>query len=152
MTETGLKSTDDLIRMLQEQHSLVQRLEKLAAEQSELIEAGKTEALLAVLGRRQEVIDQFVSSQSDMTALLERCRSDQGDLSENSRQQIELLVENINNQLAQIMKRDSLDQQRLESNRDRTRQDLTGVKTAKKAHQAYFKSHLVMNRFADRQG
>lgn len=152
MTNADQNSTDRLIRMLQEQQSLVEQLAKLATQQSELVESGETEALLSVLGRRQALIDRVIASQGDLTTLLEQLRCDRSDVSEHSKRQIGGLVETINHQLAQVMKRDSEDQQRLESRRDLTRQELAGVETAKKAHQAYFKPHLVMNRFADRQG
>ena len=152
MTNADQNSTDRLIRVLQEQQSLVEQLAKLATQQSELVESGKTEALLSVLGRRQALIDRVIASQGDLTTLLEELRCDRSNVSEHSRRQIGGLVETINHQLAQVMKRDSEDQERLESRRDRTRQELTGVETAKKAHQAYFKPHPVMNRFADRQG
>ncbi len=153
MTNADQNSTDRLIRMLQEQQSLVEQLAKLATQQSELVESGKTEALLSVLGRRQELIDRVIAtSQGDLTTLLEQLRCERNNVSEDSKRQIGGLVETINHQLAQVMKRDSEDQERLESRRDRTRQELAGVETAKKAHQAYFKPHPVMNRFADRQG
>ena len=152
MTNADQNSTDRLIRVLQEQQSLVEQLASLATQQSELVESGKTEALLTVLGRRQELIDRVIASQGDLTALLEQLRCDRSNVSEHSKRQIGGLVETINHQLAQVMKRDSEDQERLQSRRDRTRQELAGVGTAKKAHQAYFKSHPVMNRFADRQG
>ncbi|MCH8314605.1 MAG: hypothetical protein IIA64_01410, partial [Planctomycetes bacterium] len=150
MTNAEQNSTDRLIRVLQEQQSLVEQLAKLATQQSELVESGKTEALLSVLGRRQELIDRVIASQSDLTTLLEELRCDRSNVSEASKRQIGGLVETINHQLAQVMKRDSEDQERLESRRDRTRQELVGVDTAKKAHQAYFKPHPVMNRVADR--
>ncbi len=152
MTNADQNSTGRLIRMLQEQQSLVEQLAKLATQQSELVESGKTEALLSVLGRRQELIDRVIASQGDLTALLEQLRCDRSNVSEHSKRQIWGLVETINHQLAQVIKRDSEDQERLESKRDRTRQELASVETAKKAHQAYFKPHPVMNRFADRQG
>ncbi len=152
MTNADQNSTDRLIRMLQEQQSLVEQLAKLATQQSELVESGKTEALLSVLGRRQELIDRVIASQGDLTTLLEELRCDRSNVSEASKRQIGGLVETINHQLAQVMKRDSEDQERLESRRDRTRQELAEVGNATKAHQAYFKSHPVMNRFADRQG
>ncbi len=152
MTNADQNSTDRLIRVLQEQQSLVEQLAKLATRQSELVESGKTEALLSVLGRRQELIDRVIASQGDLTTLLEELRCDRSNVSEAAKRQIGGLVETINHQLAQVMKRDSEDQERLESRRDRTRQELASVGNAKKAHQAYFKSHPVMNRFADRQG
>ena len=152
MTNADRNSTDRLIRMLQEQQSLVEQLAKLATQQSDFVESGRTEALLSVLGRRQEVIDRVIASQGDLAALLAQLRRDRSNVSEHYKRRIEGLVETINHQLARVMKRDREDQERLESRRDRTRQELAGVETAKKAHQAYFKPHRIMNRFADRQG
>ncbi len=152
MTNPDRNPTERLMQMLYELQSLVERLSQLAARQSEFIDAGKTEALLAVLGSRQEVIDQFVASQAELATLLEQLPSDRDTGSDHSRRQIEELVETINGELAQVMERDSEDQKRLESRRDRTRNELEGVGTAKRAHQAYFKSHPVTTRFADRQG
>ena len=136
MTNADQNSTERLIRVLQEQESLVEQLAKLATQQSELVESGKTEALLSVLGRRQELIDRVIASQGDLTTLLEELRCDRSNVSEASKRQIGGLVETINHQLAQVMKRDSEDQQRLESRRDRTREELAGVGNAKKAHQS----------------
>ena len=140
------------MQMLHELQSLVERLSQLAAQQSQLIEAGRTEALLSVLGLRQVVIDQFVESQAELTTLLEQLPREGNIGLEHSRRQIEGLVETINGELAQVMERDSEDQKRLESRRDRTKHELKGVGTAKRAHQAYFKSHPVKTRFADHQG
>ena len=109
MTNADQNSTDCLIRMLQEQQSLVEQLANLATQQSELVESGKTEALLSVLGRRQELIDRVIASQGDLTALLEQLRCDRSNVSEHSKRQIRDLVETINRQLAQVMKRDSGD-------------------------------------------
>ncbi len=152
MTNPNRNSTERLMQMLQELQSLVERLSQLAQQQSQLIDAGRTEALLSVLGLRQEVIDRFVASQAELTTLLEQLPRDRDTGSEHSRRQIEDLVETINGELAQVMERDSEDQKRLESRRDRTSHELTGVGTAKRAHHAYFKSHPVTTRFADRQG
>ena len=152
MTNQDRNPTERLMQMLHELQSLVKRLPQLAARQSEFIDRDRAEALGAEMGSRQEVVDGFVGRQAELTTLLEQLTGDRDTGSDHSRRQIEELVETINGELAQVMEHDSEDQKRLESRRDRTKNELAGVGTARRAHQAYFKSHPVTTRFADRQG
>ncbi len=144
--------TDLLIEMLEQQQALVVQLGTLAERQGPLIEAGDSDGLLTLLARRQEVMDRFVSSQDELTRLSDDCRNAGSAVDQATRQRIKSLVDEISERLSVVMQRDDRDRERLETVRRETGDALSGLSTARAAHDAYVKVHVVNNRFADRQG
>ena len=154
MTANTPKSHDslgELIRLLEEQKSLIERLGDLARRQGALIEDGHTEALLELLSERQGIMDRFVISQDGLSRLAESLRP-AGDLAETSRNRVGELVEDISRQLAEILGLDDRDREALRAGRDRLGEELSGLGAARQARSAYLKSRSVSNRFADREG
>ncbi|MHC4416023.1 MAG: flagellar export chaperone FlgN [Planctomycetota bacterium] len=145
-------AADTLVELLEQQQGLVQELGHLARRQAALIEAGRTDALLELLAQRQQIMDRFVSSQDSLAELTESMRGGGGHVAEERRERVSTLVDSISRDLSEILHRDEQDRAALRANRDRTADQLTGLGTAKQAHQAYFKARAVNNRFADRQG
>ncbi len=143
---------ESLITMLTRQQALIHRLSDLARRQGELIDSGDADALLTLLGQRQQIMDQFVASQDDLTLLADACRGETGPVPEGTCARITTLVEDISERLGEIMRLDEQDRARLESNRDRVGADLVGLSTSRAAHDAYVRARAVTNRFADRQG
>lgn len=143
-------SLPELIRLLEEQKELIERLGGLAGRQGALIEAGHTEALLELLSQRQRIMDRFVISQDGLSRLTETLRA-AGDLAETSRSRIGGLVEDISQQLAEILRLDDRDRETLQAGRDRLGEELSGLGAARQARAAYLKSRSVSNRFADRE-
>src|SRR3954468_18392306 len=67
-----LRMTDPVIQALQEQVTCYQRLVKLAELQHEHVQQSQTEALLDVLQRRQEVLDQIARFEQTIAAARKR--------------------------------------------------------------------------------
>lgn len=139
-----------LIDVLERQHALVSELAVLAERQAQLIERAATDELLALLTRRQTLIDSFTGSQEELNAL-----TGTGDLAAvpaAERARIEALIDDIGRRLAEVMERDERDQQSLEAARGRTRRDLSALDSARTARRAYVAAPATSNRFADERG
>jgi hypothetical protein len=144
-------SAGRLIRLLERQRELVVQLDRLAEGQMALIDAGESDALLGLLGNRQEIMDELAAGQDGLAGVSEVLRG-HDDISEVDRHRITRLVDEIGARLSRISSRDEQDRARLRTNRDRTAEELTGLRTAKQAHRAYVKARGKNNRFADRRG
>ena len=152
MTIDANNSTHCLITMLKEQDSLAQELSHLSSKQSELIESGQTDALLSVLSVRQGIINKFVTSQGKLAAMLVEVQSPTKEVSDSLQKQIASLVEAINIKLADVMSSDKQDQNRLQIDKSRTKDQLAELDAGGKAHRAYTNVPAAINRFADSQG
>jgi len=62
-------TSDPILAALEEQVGCYQTLAKLAEQQHDHVQAGRTEDLLDVLGRRQEVLDQIKRLESQLAAV-----------------------------------------------------------------------------------
>ncbi|MHC4128419.1 MAG: hypothetical protein ACYTE6_08340 [Planctomycetota bacterium] len=144
-------SADRLIRMLERQRELVVQLDRIAEGQMALIDSGESDALLGLLGDRQEIMDELAAGQDGLTGLSEDLRA-RDDVGEGQRTRITRLVDEIGDRLSQLVNRDEQDRARLRTNRDRAAEELSGLRTAKQAQRAYVKSRASNNRFADRRG
>ncbi len=141
-----------LIELLERQRALVGELSELARQQAGLTESGQTEALLQLLGRRQEIIDRFAVTQEDLGRLTGGLSERVRDLAEPQRRQIRSLIDEIGEAMADVLQRDEQDQEALRASRDRIRRDIATVDTSKQAHRAYVRGKLIDNRFADSKG
>ncbi len=141
-----------LIELLERQRALVGELSELARQQAGLTESGQTEALLQLLGRRQEIIDRFAVTQEDLGRLTGGLSERLGDLAEPQRDQIRSLIDEIGEVMADVLRRDEQDQETLRASRDHVRREIATVDTSKQAHRAYVRRKLVDNRFADSKG
>ncbi len=144
-------SADRLISMLEQQRELVVQLDRIAEGQMALIDAGASDALLGLLGNRQEIMDELAAGQDGLTGLSEDLRG-RDDIGEGQRTRITRLVDEIGDRLSRIVTRDEQDRARLRTNRDRAAEELSGLHTARQAQQAYVKPRGNSNRFADRRG
>jgi len=144
-------SADRLIQMLERQRELVVQLDRIAEGQMALIDAGESDALLGLLGDRQEIMDELAAGQDGLTGLSEGLRG-RDDVGEGQRTRITRLVDEIGDRLTRIVGRDEQDRARLRTNRDRAAEELSGLRTARQAQRAYVKPKGNNNRFADRRG
>ena len=142
----------NLIELLERQRALVGELAELARQQSGLTETGQTEALLQLLGRRQEIIDRFGVAQEDLARITGGLSERLHDLAEPQRRQIRSLIDEIGESLADVLQRDEQDQETLRASRDHVRREIATVDTSKQAHRAYVQRTIVDNRFADSKG
>lgn len=141
-----------LTTLLERQQALVDQLAVLADQQASLIERGETDALLGLLTRRQQVIDQFTAMQIELGELTGDLERRLAAVDEAKRERIRTLLNKIGERLNAVMERDARDQQALETARDRSKEALASLDTGRHARQAYLGSGRARNRFADRLG
>ena len=143
---------DQLDDVLEEQHAIVNELRGLAERQEEHIRAHRTDALLSLLGRRQELIDRFTRSQQALTALTDGLDPQRESLTENEKRRIRERIDAIAEDLNTVLRQDEHDQVLLEKGRQDTKDELSGMNQARTARNAYQGGAPMDARFADRQG
>lgn len=144
-----------LLEVLRAQHQLVGRLLQQAQSQQELVATGRTDQLLDLLAKRQAIIDEFTQSQAQLSALTNLPGGLSARLNAASPQQrdeIQSLIENVGQQLADVMQRDEEDQESLRSGRERAKQELVELGAARQARNAYQSPPSKANAYADEQG
>jgi hypothetical protein len=144
-------TTEQLVRLLEDQLQLVEQLAKLATRQGDLIAAGRSEPLLALLADRQEVMDELAAGQENLGELCRAPAADD-DLTESDRQRVRGLIDAITDSLNGILRSDEADREAMGVVRDRIRADLDRFGSARAAHRAYSVGRPAGSRFADRQG
>jgi hypothetical protein len=143
---------DALLDLLEDQRHLISNLAGLATEQSVLVAEGRTDALLGVLARRQQIIDQVVARQDEFIELTTGMEARIAAARPEQRERIRTLIEAIAGGLTKVMACDEADQRELEVVRDRTKQEVAALDGARQARQAYRKPGSVPTRFADERG
>jgi DNA-binding phage protein len=146
---------DELTALLTAQRDAVSRLGDLASAQGEHIRSGRTDALLSLLGRRQELIDSVLSTHGRMQSLLESVREELDRLSEADRTDLRTMIDEINALLAQVLERDEQDRELLDEARSSVKKDLASMTSVRQARNAYLsgsRQAATDNRFADEQG
>lgn len=146
-------TSEKLLPMLHRLKRDVERLGELADAQRELIETGRTEELLTLLGERQRLIDGFFAVQSTLekTAAGSGGESVTGD---DVRREAQEMLGQIAAGLARIEALDASAQAALEAARNAAHQELTGLGAARQARTAYLAPPTQQsdNRFADQTG
>lgn len=140
---------DRVLAVLGDQQSIVDSLAGLASRQSGLIESNRTDALLALLSERQQLIDRFTASQQQLNDLSSRGTTEEAN--PDQRRQMRDMVESISTRLSEVLQLDERDQQRLEQHRDTAKSEITSIGRAAQARQAYG-GRSANNRFADQRG
>ena len=141
-----------LVDVLQRQQTMVRELRGLAQEQSGFIAAGRTDALLGVLGRRQQLLDRFLATQDELVSFTSNLDHQLQSVDAPRREMIKTLLDEIGDQLTQVMQTDEHDQSALQASRDKTGEEMAELGHARHARSAYIRSAPADSRFADRQG
>lgn len=151
--------SDQLISLLERQQALVDRLLDLATGQAALISRapeapGGADELLSLLGQRQRLVDDFVATQDDLSQLTTDLDQRLVTAPASARGRIRQLLGAVGDALADIVARDSADQQALRTNRDAARDELSRVGVGRVAHSAYRPTAVstAVSRFADQHG
>ena len=100
---------DPIINALQEQVECYRRLTKLAAQQHEHVQQGRTEQLLEVLGQRQELLDRLAGLEAVVAPAKRRWGDYVAELTGNGRMIAEELLAETRRLLAEITAVDSND-------------------------------------------
>ncbi len=152
---------DRLLDLLAAQRDLYTQLHGLSARQQDLIAAGETERLLAILSERQTLVQQLTAINADLAPL----RSEMTALSEaapaDRRQALRSLVDEVQHLLEAIINQDETDRRSLESAKAEVSQELRRTTAAPRALRAYrsnapqgvgVAARPATSRFTDRRG
>lgn len=144
--------SDALHDVLDRQQALADRLAALSEQQQTLIEAGRTDELLSLLGQRQQIVDQFLGMQDRFTELTSEFAQRLDALDPAQRSDLRARINAISGQLDSIMKSDKTDQQRLESARGKVKGDIEKIGASRRAGSAYGGPSKTNARYADERG
>jgi flagellar biosynthesis/type III secretory pathway chaperone len=151
----GLHWPDTLLNLLDRQQSLTQRLSSLADAQTALISSRQTDALLGLLGQRQQIVDELVASQDELAGLMVDLNDRLAAAPAATRDRIRAQVAVISQALETVSRRDEHDQRVLQAGCEQVKVELASLDAAATARDAYVNSGRtgrVVNRFADRTG
>lgn len=144
-----------LERVLTQQADLYAGLDALGAQQRSLIEGGKTDELIELLGRRQAMIEQITALNSDVEPFT-RCWDElAARLEEPQRERIRGQIDRLQETIDRITARDEADRRLLEQRKAKTADDLNSISGQRRAVAAYGSppgSHGSGPRFQDREG
>jgi flagellar biosynthesis/type III secretory pathway chaperone len=141
-----------VVGLLDEQCELCGRLERLGAEQSGHVEAGRTEELLSVLSRRQEVLDRVVQINEILEPFRANRESVMSRLPASDREALQGRIDRIAETVDRVRRRDDEDRRRLEQQRKSVADELSGMTRLRGAAAAYASNAATASRFHDRHG
>lgn len=142
---------DGLLALVREQIGLYERLEELSLRQHELVECEDTDALLAVLGQRQRLIEDISAAASRMTPYRAGWEGHVGGLPEGERRSLRLGLDSLASMMARIADRDERDRKTMEDRRRRVQSQIAGVKRGGSAMKSYAQPQPRGPRFQDRE-
>lgn len=128
---------DSVIDALEQQVGCYQRLAKLAALQHEHVQQSQTEALLEVLTRRQEVLDQVARLESIIVQATRRWGDYLGGLKSDQRSQAERLLAETRRLLEEITTADRNDALILQQRKLNLGKQLSQASAARQVNRSY---------------
>ena len=128
---------DPVIAALQEQVTYYQRLAKLAEQQHEHVQQSSTEALLDVLARRQEVLDQVSRLEQTIVVAKRRWGEYVGGLRSDQRAQAERLMGETRRLLEEITSADRNDALILQQRKLNLGKQISQASAAKQINRNY---------------
>jgi hypothetical protein len=143
---------DSLLAVLERQQQVVDELAGLASAQAPLIAEGRSDRLLELLSKRQALIDEFTSGQSELGDLTRGLEQRLEGIEASQRERIRSLISQIGARLAQVLQRDEQDQAALRAGQSAIKHELSSLGTARQARTAYLGPAHAGNRFADHRG
>ncbi len=139
--------------ILDRQIELFERLEALSADQRRLIDSRDTEALLALLSRRSNLVQRLDSVGKEFAPFRARWSEVLRTLAEAQRQSIENRLSQLEAVAERVAKRDEEDRLALAGERDDAARELASIKQGSAAVAAYGPGQARSEpRFHDREG
>ena len=126
-----------LVDLLTQQRDLYIQLGQLSGQQRQIIDAGQTEELLAVLAERQGIVANLTRLNQQIAPLRERLSAISDAAPEATRRALRQLVDQVQQMLQAIIEDDEADRRTLEESKARVGRELTKVKTAPAAINSY---------------
>ena len=153
MTEHQSKHAqpDGLVDLVREQIGLYEKLEELSLRQHGLVETEDTDALLAVLGERQRLIEDISAVASRMTPYRAGWDDHVGKMDEDEKQSLRQGLDSLASMMARIANRDEHDRRTMEDRRQRVQSQIAGVKRGGAAVKSYGQAQPRGPRFQDRE-
>lgn len=142
-----------LFRLLGEQRTRLERLERLAERQSGLIERGDTEGLLALLAERQPLVDELAGLTEEVQPYRAAWAEVARTLGPIDGERAMREAEWMESAAARLAERDRRDAAMLEARRDALAQEISAMPSARGAVAAYSRGQSAVGaRFQDREG
>lgn len=143
-----------LVELLGEQCGIYRQLNELAGRQSELVEGGDAEALLALLARRQSLIDQLTQINGRLEPYRDQWPSLWRELDESTRQRVTSLIDEVQRLLDEIVAQDERDRATLAAQRDRMADDMQRLGRGAAMNRAYGQAGpgATHPRYTDQEG
>lgn len=153
MSAPALSWPDALLEILERQRALLDELAGLAERQRTLVAGGEGDALLALLGRRQDLVDRIVRGQERFAALATDLDARLESIDAARRDRLRALLHRVGTRLAEVLESDEADRRALEARRDEVAKEIAGNDAHRSARRAYRSSGATDGaRFADRRG
>ncbi|MFI4873004.1 MAG: flagellar export chaperone FlgN [Phycisphaerales bacterium JB061] len=137
MTEQQTHDSAGLVALVNEQLELYQKLDTLSVRQHDLVASEDTDGLLAVLGARQQLIEDISDSAARMAPYRARWDDHIRELKETDKETLRKGLDDLSAMMAAIAERDESDRVAMESRRDRVKEQISGVKRGSAAVTAY---------------
>lgn len=143
--------------MLEDQHALCEELDGLGAEQSDHVASGRTDELLAILSRRQGILDRIVEISAALEPFRERREALLATLAPAERDGLCRRIDAIADLVERVRRRDDQDRRLLEEQRQIVADEISGLSRLRGAAAAYAgagprAAEAASPRFHDRHG
>lgn len=138
--------------LVERQHALYGALDALSQRQTELVDAGDAEGVLAILRQRQSIVEEIVSVSEEARPYRDRLAS--GEIEPEARERLSQRVGSIERLASEISERDERDRKALAASRERVAAELAEVGRGRRAVNAYGTGSAGQTgaRFQDREG
>jgi Mg2+ and Co2+ transporter CorA len=152
--ETSSEQAIALLGLLTEQRDLYRELKSLSGQQAQAIRTGCTEDLLALLSKRQAVIDRLSRSNTQVAPYRERWTSICDIVDPLQRQHVRQVLDEIEQMLNDVVEQDERDRAELKGVQAQIGTQMNQVNRAGRAIQAYGPPATSPKTptFTDRQG
>ncbi|WP_200761612.1 flagellar protein FliT [Poriferisphaera corsica] len=148
-----------VLKLLVRQRDLYKLMGEFSVQQAECVEKGETEELLKVLSQRQYLVDSLMETNAELTPYRERWDSIVANMTEGIKTQVNSLVDEVEGQLREILKRDDVTQKNLQAAKAEVGQQLQQSRHTGAAMGAYrgaaagaYAANQVAARYMDNRG
>lgn len=131
------EKTERLAALIRRQESMYEQLDELSRSQRGVIESGKTDALLEILGRRQDLIDQIVIASGEMEGYRATWDSIVEAMPEATRNDVKRRMDRLGVLMKAIADRDNEDRDALDKQRGDVNVGVRAVRAGGTAVRAY---------------
>jgi hypothetical protein len=136
--------------LVERQAALYGALDALSQRQTELVDAGDAEGVLAILRQRQTIVEEIVSVAEEARPYRDRLASEE--LEPEARERLSQRVGSIERLASEISDRDERDRRSLAASRERVAAELAEVGRGRRALNAYGAGGQSGAKFQDREG